>query len=180
MVEVTNAPLLEGHTFPDKEIVLLWIVEESNLYGVRIKIIWSDGFQVDARGVNVDPFHVVAYYSTTAFKWKVTKCITRDGRLAYVPVEKGQQKATGKGKGEDSAIPPLNVLDLPLPPPNETVGCAFEDALGVLEEGNPDKGPIPVKTKIPGKIAKKPFNKSQIKAKWIVLFIQPLMKLPTY
>jgi hypothetical protein len=168
MVEVTNAPLLEGHTFPDKEIVLMRIVEEANLYGVRINIIRSDGFQVDARGVNGDPFHVVAYYGTTAFKWKVSKCITWNGRLAYVPVEKGQKKAAGKGMGEDSAIPPLNVLDLPPPPPNEAVGDAFEDTLGGLEEGNPDKGPIPVENKIPVKMAKKPRTKSPIKAKWIV------------
>ncbi len=120
---------------------------------------------MDASGVNGDPFHVVAYYGTTAFKWKVTNCITWNGRLAYVPVEKGQKKAAGKGMGEDSAIPPLNVSDLPPPPPNETVGVAFEDALGGLEEGNPDKGPISVKTKIPVKIAKKPRTKSPIKAK---------------
>jgi hypothetical protein len=31
MVEVTIAPLLERHTFPDKEIVLMRIVEEANL-----------------------------------------------------------------------------------------------------------------------------------------------------
>ncbi len=65
----------------------------------------------------------------------------------YVPVEKGQKKATGKGMGEDGAIPPLNVLDLPPPPTNETVWDAFEDTLGGLEEGNPDKGPIPMDTK---------------------------------
>jgi hypothetical protein len=150
MVEVTNAPLLEGHTFPDKEIVLMRIMEEENLYGVWIKIVWSDGLQVDARGLNGDPFHVVAYYGTTTFKWKVTKCITWNGRLAYNPVEKGgQKKAAGKDMGEESAIPPLNVLDLPPPPPNEAVGDAFEDTLGGLEEGNPDEGPIPVETKIP-------------------------------
>ncbi len=54
-------------------------------------------------------------------------------------MEKGQKKATGKGIGEDSAIPPLNVLDLPPPPPNETVGDAFENAYGGLEEGKLDK-----------------------------------------
>jgi hypothetical protein len=164
MVEVTDAPLLEGHTFPDKEIVLIRILEEANLYGVRIKIIWSDGLQVDARGFNGDPFHVVAYYGTTAFKWKVTKCITRNGRLAYVPVLKGQKKGTGKGKGEDHDIPPLNVLDLPPPPPNEAVRDAFEDTLGGSEEGNPDEGPIPMETEIPVQMAKKPHTKSPIKA----------------
>jgi hypothetical protein len=168
MVEVTDAPLLEGHTFPDKKIVLMKIVEEANLYGVRIKIIWSDGLQVDARGLNGDPFHVVAFYGTTAFKWKVTKCITQNGRLAYVPVLKDQKKGAGKGKGEDHDIPPLNVSDLPPPPPNDAVGDAFEDILGWLEEGNPDEGLIPMETEIPVQIAKKPFTKSPIKAKWIV------------
>ncbi len=170
MVEVTNAPFLEGHTFPDKEIVLMRIVEEANLYGVWIKIIRSDGLQVDARGLNGYPFHVVAYYGTTAFRWKVTKCITWSGRQAYVPVLKGQKKGAGKGmgEGEDSAIPPLNVLDLPPPPPNEAVGDAFEDTLGGLEEGNFDEGPIPAETKIPVKMAKKPCTKSPIKEKGIV------------
>ncbi len=65
---MTNAPLLEGHTFPDKDIVLMRIMEEANLYGVRIKIIRGDGFQVDARGVNGNPFHVVTYYGSTVFK----------------------------------------------------------------------------------------------------------------
>jgi hypothetical protein len=156
MVEVTDAPLLEGHTFPDKEIVLMRIMEEANLYGVWVKIIWSDGLQLDARGLNGDPFRVVAYYGTTVFKWKVTKCITQNGRLAYVLVLKGQKKGAGKVMGEDSAIPPLNVSDLPPPPPNEAVGDAFEDTLDGLEEGNPDKGPIPMETKIPVKMAKKP------------------------
>ncbi len=59
-------------------------------------------------------------------------------------------------------------MDLPPPAPNETVGDAFEDALGGLEEDNPDKEPIPMETKIPVKIAKKPCTKSPIKAKWIV------------
>jgi hypothetical protein len=49
MVEVTNAPLLEGHTFPDKEIILMRILEEANLYGVGSKLFgvmgsrWTQG-----------------------------------------------------------------------------------------------------------------------------------------
>jgi hypothetical protein len=53
MVEVADAQLLEGHTFSDKEIVLMRIVEEANLYGVRIKIIRSDGLQVDTRSTSM-------------------------------------------------------------------------------------------------------------------------------
>jgi hypothetical protein len=38
MVDVTNTPLLEGHTFPDKATLLVRIAEEGNIYGVWIKI----------------------------------------------------------------------------------------------------------------------------------------------
>jgi hypothetical protein len=72
MTEVAEFALLEGHTFPDKETVLMRIGEEANLYGVRIKIVRSDSFQVYVRGANGDLFHVLAYYGTMALKWKVT------------------------------------------------------------------------------------------------------------
>ena len=36
MGEVYNKPLLQGHTFPTKEIVLMRIAKEANLFGVRI------------------------------------------------------------------------------------------------------------------------------------------------
>jgi hypothetical protein len=72
MVNVSNSPLLEGHTFPDKETLLMRVAEEANLYGVWIKIVRSDGLQVDVRGADGDPFHVLGYYGLTAFRWKVT------------------------------------------------------------------------------------------------------------
>ncbi len=43
MVEVTNAPILEGHTFPDKEIVLMRIVEEANLLFGVMGYRWMQG-----------------------------------------------------------------------------------------------------------------------------------------
>ena len=46
MGEVYNKPLLQGHTFPTKEIVLMRIAEEANLFGVRIGIKRSDHLQV--------------------------------------------------------------------------------------------------------------------------------------
>ncbi len=93
MVDVTNFPLLEGQTFPDKETLLMWIVQEADLYGLWITIVCSDGFQVDVRGAIGDPFYVLSYYGVTAIEWKVTKCITRNaGKMAYVPVEKGRKK----------------------------------------------------------------------------------------
>ena len=82
----------------------MWIAEEANFYGVQIKIIWSDGFQVDIRDINFDSFHVVAYYGIASDEWKMTKCITQNGCLAF------KKKASRKAKCEDSAIPPLNVL----------------------------------------------------------------------
>ncbi len=56
MVNVSNSPLLEGHTFPDKETLLMRVAEEANLYGVWIKIVRSDGLQVDVRGADGDPW----------------------------------------------------------------------------------------------------------------------------
>ena len=87
------------------------VAEEANLYGVWIKIVRSDGLQVDVRGADGDPFHVLGYYGLTAHRWKVTKCITRNaGRMAYDPREKGMTKGKGKSWGKDT-IPPLAVAD---------------------------------------------------------------------
>ena len=105
------------------------------------KIVCSNEFQLDVRGANGNPFHVLGYHGVTGMKWKVTKCITRNvGRMVYVPVEKGtMKKGAGKGKGSDT-IAPLAVADLAPPDPNETVGDAFDDLVGIIDkEGNPDK-----------------------------------------
>jgi hypothetical protein len=140
MVTVSSSPLLEGHTFPNKETLLMRVAEEANLFGVWIKIVRSDGLQVDVRGADGDPFHVVGYYGLNAHRWKVTKCITRNaGRMAYDPTEVDRVKGKGKGNscGKET-IPPLAVADLSPPPPNKTLGDAFDD-LGGIEVGNPDK-----------------------------------------
>ena len=42
MVTVSSSPLLEGHTFPDKETLLMRVAEEANLLGVWIKIVHSN------------------------------------------------------------------------------------------------------------------------------------------
>ena len=62
MVTVSDYPLLEGHTFPNKETLLMRVAEEANLFGVWTKIVHSDGLQVDVRGADGDPFHVLGYY----------------------------------------------------------------------------------------------------------------------
>jgi hypothetical protein len=57
-MEVNASPLKVDDTFPTKERLILRIVEEANLNGVQMAIKWSDTFQVDARGLNGDSFHV--------------------------------------------------------------------------------------------------------------------------
>ncbi len=68
MVTVSSSPLLEGHTFPDKETLLMRVAEEAHLFGVWIKIVRSDGLQVDVRGADGDPFHVVGYYGLNCWR----------------------------------------------------------------------------------------------------------------
>jgi hypothetical protein len=76
-------------------------------------------FQVDVHGINGDPFHVLAYYTTTSSQWRVTKYITCTRRMAYVP----QKKQNGK----EGSIPPMAVGDLLPTPPNETGMDMFND-----------------------------------------------------
>jgi hypothetical protein len=42
MTEVQASPLLVGHTFPDKELLLLRMAEEANLSGCRVSSKRSD------------------------------------------------------------------------------------------------------------------------------------------
>ncbi len=121
---------------------------------------------MDVHGVNGDPFHVLAYYTTTS-----SQSQSCTGRMACVPQKKSSEK--------EGAIPPIAVGDLLPPPPNGTVVDVFNDAdtdvLGEIEEGNPDEEPchpqVPMEKEvhaIRGKKEKKPCTKSPIKTKWIV------------
>lgn len=169
MTEVAEFPLAEGQTFPDKDTLLIRIGEEANLYGVRTKIVRSDAFQVDVRGMKGDPFHVLAYYGTNALRWRVTKCSTRSGRQVYSPLQKKKKNQ------HKTSIPPVEVTDLPAPDPTERLVDAF-DVVGGLEEGNPDELsltaaavlPTRLDDSSPDKMAKKARLKSPIKSKWIV------------
>jgi hypothetical protein len=46
MSDVEVTPLLKGHTFPAKEILLIRIAEEANFCGCQIAIVQSDNYQV--------------------------------------------------------------------------------------------------------------------------------------
>ncbi len=73
-MEVKASPLKVGDIFPTKDRLLLWIVEEANLYGVRMAIKRSDTFQVNTRGLNRDTFDVHGNFGKST-SWKVTVCV---------------------------------------------------------------------------------------------------------
>ena len=52
MVQVSTEPLQVGHNFPTRDIMLLRVLEEANLYGVYITISRSDSLQFLASGNN--------------------------------------------------------------------------------------------------------------------------------
>ncbi len=56
MIDVRKAPLLLGHTFPFKDMLMMRIAEEANLFGVRVKTTQSDSFQLCMNGVDGDSF----------------------------------------------------------------------------------------------------------------------------
>ena len=84
MTEVELHPLELGHTFPTKNITLLRIAEEANLWGLRIILKRSDTHQIRAAGLQ-DSFHVVAYYSDARSEWKITKCDIQHSKVDGQP-----------------------------------------------------------------------------------------------
>jgi hypothetical protein len=54
MLDVEVTPLLKGHTFPTKEMLLIQIAEEANFCGCHIAIVQSDNYQ-DMSGAVQDP-----------------------------------------------------------------------------------------------------------------------------
>ncbi len=58
----------------DEGQIALRIVEKANLYGVCMAIKRSDTFQVDARGLNRDTFHVHGNFGKSA-SCKVSVCV---------------------------------------------------------------------------------------------------------
>ncbi len=99
-VEVT--PLLKGHTFPTKEILLIQIAEEANFCGSQIAIVQSNNYQVYVRGCAGSLFQIKAFCS---FKlgWKVTTIQTREAtKTNDAPAEEilfdGEEKAADEDK----------------------------------------------------------------------------------
>ena len=77
MTDVEMSPILIGHTFPTKEVLLIRIAEEANFCGCQIAIQRSDNFKIHSHGMDGSSFSIQATYSTSS-GWKVTSCLTRE------------------------------------------------------------------------------------------------------
>ncbi len=95
MVNIMEAPLCLNHNFPVKELVLLHITEEANLFGIRMKVTQSDNHQVKVAGVAGDLFHVHAHFGNCSRHWTITACEVRIGRQVYTPKLKHADQEEG-------------------------------------------------------------------------------------
>ena len=77
MMDVEVTPLLKGHTFPTKEILLIRTAKEANYCGCQIAIFQSDNYRVYVRGCSGSNFHMKASFSIKR-GWKVMSINTRE------------------------------------------------------------------------------------------------------
>ena len=148
---------------------MIRIEEEANLYGVHLKTICSDGFQVLVKGVDGDSFHVKSVYGTWIGLWKVIKCCIRNNREQYVP---GEDCSDIKAKNGNADFPGgLEDLDetyLDPPPLGESVAGVFDG----IDEGIADEYSDDEEKKESIELADSPSKKvrvkSPIKAKWLL------------
>ena len=172
MKDVELHPLRKGDTFLNKELVMLRIAEEANLFAIRIQTRRSDLFQLQVYGAGGDPFHVHANYRTAKNMWVVTECEVRIGRTKYVP-----RRGSSYNNGQDGV---LSVSDKIIDP-EDFAGRPDEDETfeeGIFEgEGNADddsdKEDAEDEDDGPKKMMKARV-KSPMKSKWLV----PLVKGP--
>jgi hypothetical protein len=81
MTEVRASWLQVGHTLPTKDIMLLRIAEEANLFGIRMTIKQSDKFQVEVRVIEDQDYFLVRSSYGQSSGWKVTVYVEGSGRL---------------------------------------------------------------------------------------------------
>jgi hypothetical protein len=77
MSDVMVTPLLKGHTFPTKEILLIQIAEEVNFCGCQIAIVRSNNYQVHIQGCAGSLFQIKLCCSVK-LGWKATTLQTRE------------------------------------------------------------------------------------------------------
>ncbi len=103
MLDVEVTPLLKGHTFLTKEILLIQIAEEANFFGCQIAIVWSNNYQVYVQGCAGSLFQIKAFCS---FKlgWKVITILTTEATKANDdPAEEIIHNGEEKVADEDKA-----------------------------------------------------------------------------
>ena len=81
MSDVEVTPLLKGHTFLTKEILLIHISEEANYCGCQIAIVRSDNYQVHIQ-VCVGTLFQIKAFCSVKLGWKVTTIQTREATKA--------------------------------------------------------------------------------------------------
>jgi hypothetical protein len=81
MTDVQTSPLVVGHTFQSKELLLLSIGEEANCTGCRVSSRRSDDYRVQVHGCEGSSFCVRAVFSPST-GWKVALAETRDITLS--------------------------------------------------------------------------------------------------
>jgi hypothetical protein len=127
MTEVKVSPLKVGDTFPTKDRLLLRIVEEANLYGVRVAIKRSDAFQVDVSGLNGDIFHIHGTFGMNA-GWKVTVCavgIESNGHPAAPNITVAENRTSPAG--DNNSVDPLAEIGGQDSNPDDTNGDETND-----------------------------------------------------
>jgi hypothetical protein len=87
MSDVEVTPLLKGHTFPAKEILLIQIAKEAIFCGCQIAIVRTDNYQVHVQSCVGSLFQIKAFCSIK-LGWKVTTIQTRKATKAEVILQK--------------------------------------------------------------------------------------------
>ncbi len=74
MTKVAQFPLMDGHTSPNKEMLLMQIVDEASILGVQVGIKRSDQFQFIVKGLKGNQFDVGCNRDEKS-GWQVLSCI---------------------------------------------------------------------------------------------------------
>ena len=70
MAQVINFHLKKGHTFPDRNLVVLRITEEANFHGISFQMDKSEELKLYCRG----PDKFLVYATNSNYGWTVTRC----------------------------------------------------------------------------------------------------------
>ena len=95
--QVEETPMMVGHTYPTKEIVLLRIAEEANVSGCMISIVRSDSKRVTATGGRDGHKFCIKVLYNNVHSWKVEVCNTYPEKMA-------DDKFVDDGKNDETML----------------------------------------------------------------------------